>query len=149
MSLFDVFRPKGTLTGELVLADMPECKMLSATVHFFQARTRLDSLPYEGNPPPTAYHNEVSIREAEDPSDKPLRFSVSKAAGFYHIDVGVIAYREVNGRMFAQVEHFFPLEHPCEIQAGEERMVVLRVRWPNVPLEELHHYGTVFPETRD
>ena len=149
MALLDVFRPKGILTGELLLVGMPDCKMLSATIHFFSARTGSDPLPYDGNLPPSAYHDEFSVREAEDPSDKPLRFRVRKAAGFYHIDVGVIAYREVNGRMFAQVEHFFPLERPCEINAGKEKTVVLQVRWPDVPLAELHHYGTMSPQSKD
>ena len=145
MALLDVFRRTGIISGELVLVGMPQCKMFSATVHFFSVRSGMDPLPYDGNPPPSAYRDEFSVREAEDPSDKPLRFSIRKPAGFYHIDVGVIAYREVDGKMFAQVEHFFPLERPCEVSAGEEKTVVLQVRWPDVPLEELHHHGTIYP----
>ena len=73
MALFDILRPKGTLTGELVLAEMPECKMLSATVHFFPARSVSDPFPYGGNPPPSAYRGEISVREAEDPARKDWR----------------------------------------------------------------------------
>ena len=146
MGLLDIFRSKGTLVGDLALSDLPECKMLSVTVHLFAARSASDPLPYEGNPPPPAYRNEISVREAHDPIHKPLRFSVKKTAGFYHIDVGVIAYREANGRMYAQVEHFFPFERPCEITAGQTRAVQLRVRWPAIPLEELGVYGTIHPQ---
>ena len=146
MGLLDIFRSKGSLVGDLAISDLPECKMLSVNVHLFSARSASDPLPYNGNPPPSAYQNEISVREADDPIDKPLRFSVKKTAGFYHIDVGVIAYREANGTMYAQVEHFFPLERPCEIAAGQMRTVQLRVRWPAIPLEELGVYGTIYPQ---
>jgi hypothetical protein len=145
MALLDFFRSKGRLSGTVILIDLPECAMLSVNIHPFRVSEPSAPLPYSGEPPGSAYTCEISVREAEQALDKPLTFSVDWPVGYYHLDVGVIAYREVEGKMYAHVEHFFPLPRPCQVVAGKECSVHLSVRWPSTPIDQLPRYGTVNP----
>jgi hypothetical protein len=99
-------------------------------------------------PPGNAYRNLTWIKEREDPNNFPLKFSLTKPSGFYFVDVGVIAFREVDGKMYAQVEHFFPNEKPVEIVQNEETFIQLTVKWPDIPLGELGSYGIVYPSRK-
>ena len=94
------------------------------------------------------YIDTESVKEAEEPDDKPLRFSVERTVGFYYLAVSVIAYLERSGKMFAQVERFFPMTRPCQIRPGVEQPVELAVTWPDIPFDELGSYGTFYPNNR-
>jgi len=87
-----------------------------------------------------------SVKEAEEPDDKQLRFSFQRPTSHYYLGVSVIAFLERDGKMFAQVERFFPMTRPCEIRAGGEQQIQLAVSWPDIPFDELHTYGTVHPQ---
>lgn len=146
MAIFDIFKRKGTLKGEVVLRGLPPHKMYSASVTFFPVASAAAPPPFAGDPPPERWTDDASVKEADEPDDKPLHFSFQRAAGFYFLGVGVIAYLERDGRMFAQVERFFPMTRPCEIRADSEQQIELAVSWPDIPFEELQTYGTVHPQ---
>jgi len=146
MAIFDIFKRKGTLGGEVVLHGLPPHKMYSVTVTFFPVASAASPAPFDGDPPTDSWTDTDSVKEAEERDDKPLRFSFQRVAGFYYLGVSVIAYLERDGKMFAQVERFFPMTSPCEILAGGEQHVQLKVWWPDIPFDELHTYGTVHPQ---
>ena len=146
MAIFDIFKRKGTLKGEVVLHGLPQHKMYSVTVTFFSVASADSPPPFAGDPQPERWTDDGSVKEADEPDDKPLHFAIQRATGFYYLGVGVIAYLERDGRMFAQVERFFPMTRPCEIRAGGEQQIELAVSWPDIPFDELQTYGTVHPQ---
>ena len=145
MAILDIFKKKATLTGDVVLRGLPAHKMYSVSVTFFQVASVSSPPPFHGDPPVDKYIDTESVKEAEEHDDKPLRFCVERTVGFYYLAVSDIAYLERSGKMFAQVERFFPMTRPCQIQAGVEQRVELVVVWPDIPFDELHTYGTVHP----
>jgi hypothetical protein len=145
MAIFNIFKKKGTLTGEVLLRGLPPHKMYSVTVTFFPVSSAASPPPFDADPPADRWTDTVSVRETEEPDDKPLRFSFQRATGHYYLGVGVIAFLERGGKMFAQVERFFPMTRPCQIQAGVEQQVQLAVAWPDIPFDALRTYGTVHP----
>lgn len=148
MAIFNIFKKKGALTGDVLLRGLPPQKMFSVTVTFFPVGSASSPPPFDGDPPTDKWTDTASVKEAEEPDDKPLRFRCERAAGYYYLGVGVIAFLERDGKMFAQVERFFPMNRPCEIQAGGEQQIQLPVSWPDISFDELHTYGTVHPTKR-
>ncbi len=147
MALLDAFRPRGGLAGVITFAGLPECKQICVSVGLFRARSAGAPLPHGGHPSGSACRDVVPVRDAEDPDDKPLRFDVQRPVGHYHVQVSVIAIREVDGSLYAQVERFFPLQSACRVAAGMGTAVELTVEWPSTPIKELPVYGTVYPRT--
>ncbi len=145
MAILDIFKRKGTFAGEVVLRGLPPHKMYSVTVTFFPVASASSPPPFNGDPPADKWTATVAVKEAEDPDGKPLRFCFQRTPGYYYVGVGVIAFLERGGKMFAQVERFFPMTRPSEIQAGVEQHVQLAVAWPDIPFDDLHTYGTVHP----
>ena len=107
MAIFDIFKKRGTVTGEVVLRGLPPHKMFSVTVTFFPVSSASSPPPFNGDPPVDRWTDTGSVKEVEEPDNKPLRFSFQRAAGHYYLGVGVIAFLERSGKMFAQVERFF------------------------------------------
>jgi hypothetical protein len=149
MAIFDIFKKKGTLSGEIVLHGLPPHKMYSVTVTFFSVSSAASPMPFDGYPPTDRWIDTGSVKGAEEPDDTPLRFSFQRTAGHYYLGVSAIAFLERDGKMFAQVERFFPMTRPCEIHAGSEQKIQLTASWPDIPFDELHSYGTVHPLTSD
>lgn len=145
MAIFDMFKKKGALTGEVVLRGLPPHKMYSVTLAFFPVASDASPPPFGGDPPTDRWTDTASVKEAEEPDNKPLRFCFERASGNYYLGVSVIAFLERGGKMFAQVERFFPMTRPCQIKAGVEQQVQLAVAWPDIPFDELPSYGTVHP----
>ena len=148
MELFDIFKKKGTIAGEIVLRGLPSHKMYSVTITFFSVGSASSQPPFNGDPPPNKWRDTAPVKEAEEPDDKPLGFCFQRASGHYYLGIGVIAFLERDGKMFAQVERFFPMTRPCEIQAGIEQQIQLAVAWPDIPLNELNAYGIIHPAER-
>lgn len=145
MAIFDIFRGKGWLGGKVAIRGLPAHERFSVSVAFFRVGSASAQPPYGGNPPPEKYADGESIKEAEEPEDKPLEFRVQRPVGYYYVAVGIIAYLKREGKMYAQVERFFPMAKPCRIERGREATVALEVTWPDLPLEALGSYGTVRP----
>jgi hypothetical protein len=146
MAKFGIFKRKGTLSGEIVLRGLPPHKMYSVTVTFFPVASTSAPPPFSGDPPPDQWKDTAPVKQAEEPDDKPLNFSLQRAVGHYYVGVGVIAFLVRDGKLFAQVERFFPMARPCELRAGTEQRVQLAVSWPDIPFDELHTYGAVQPK---
>jgi len=76
----------------------------------------------------------------------PINFEISFKKGIYHVDIGVIVYIDGEEKMFAQLEHFFPLSEPISIIRGKNCSKDINVTWPDIPLENLGSYGTIKPQ---
>ena len=148
MSLLNFFKRKGKIAGQVTIHGLPSHKFYSASLAFFPVASASSPPPFGGEPPANQYTDESPLKEAEDPEDKPLRFEFERPTGYYYLDVGVIAYLERNGKMFAQVEHFFPLNTPVRIEPDSTRQSDLSVSWPDIPFEELGTYGTIYPKNK-
>ena len=148
MAILGIFRNKGWIDGTVVVHGLPPHKMYSIGVTFFPVSSSSAPPPFGGNPPTNQYTDYETVKEADEPDDKPLRFRVQRPVGYYYLEVGVIAYLERDGKMYAQVERFFPMTRPCQIQQASDQRVELTVAWPDIPFEELHSYGTVYPTNR-
>lgn len=146
MAIFDIFKRKGTLNGEVLLKGLPSHEKYRVTITFFPVASASSPAPFDGDPPADAWVDTMTVKDTEEPDDKPLRFSFEHAAGYYYLDVGVIAFLRRDGKMFAQVERFFPMARPCEIPAGVEQQIQLLISWPDIPFEELGSYGTIHPK---
>jgi hypothetical protein len=146
MGIFDIFSRKGAVAGGVSLIGLPPHKMYSVSVTFFPVASASSEPPFAADPPVAEWRDTESVKEAEEPDDKPLRFKCQRPAGHYYLGVGVIAYMERGGKLFAQVERFFPMKQPHHIQPGLEGNITLSATWPVVPFESLSHYGTVHPE---
>jgi hypothetical protein len=148
MTILGTFRKKGWIDGTVVVHGLPPHKMYCVSVTFFPVSSSSAPPPFGGNPPANQYVDDESVKEADEPDDKLLRFRVQRPVGYYYLAVGVIAYLERDGKMFAQVERFFPMTRPCQIQLASDQLVELTVAWPDIPFEELPSYGIVYPRTR-
>jgi hypothetical protein len=146
MGIFDIFRRKGVVSGEVSLINLPSHKMYSVSVTFFPVASASSMPPFDADPPVDEWRDTVSVKEAEESDDKPLWFTAQRPLGHYYLGVSVIAYMERGGRLFAQVERFFPMKRPCHVQARVEANVALGATWPDVPFESLSHYGTMYPK---
>ena len=148
MAILDIFRKKGWIGGTVVVHGLPPHKMYSASVTFIPVSSSSAPPPFGGNPPARQYNDDVSVKEAEEPDDKLLRFRVQRPVGYYYLQVSVIAYLKRDGKNFAQVERFFPMSRPCQIQLASEQWVELTVEWPDIPFQELETYGVFYPRNR-
>ena len=140
-----IIRGKGRVKGTVEIVGLPECKMFSVSLCFFEVLSLDSPAPFDGMPPAHAYSDEVSLKEAEEVMDGALTFVLSRPSGFYFLDVGVIAYFEKADKFYAQVEHFFPLERAIEVKRNVESVFKLTPKWPDIPLDELESYGTMKP----
>jgi hypothetical protein len=134
------------VAGEVSLPGLPPHKMYSVSVTFFPVSSASSAPPFDADPPVDEWRDTEPVKEAKEPDDKPLRFTCQRPGGHYYLGVGVIAYLERGGKMFAQVERFFPMNQPCHVRPGFEERVALTAAWPDTPFESLSHYGTVYPD---
>jgi hypothetical protein len=148
MAILDIFKKKVALVGNILLRSLPPHKMYSVTVTFFPVAAVSSPPPFNSDPPIDKWVDTASVKKDEDPDDKPLLFKLQRVQGYYYIGVSVIAIMERDGKMYAQVERFFPMTRPCEIRAGVEQQVQVAVSWPDIPFDELHTYSTAYPAKR-
>jgi hypothetical protein len=148
MSILNIHKRKGTLAGAVTLRGLPTHKAYSVSIAFFPVPSDSSPPPFGGEPPAENYTDVVCIKDAEDTEDKPLQFQLRRPSGFYYLGVSVIAFIERDGKMYAQVERFFPMASPIRIEAGATQKIHLTVDWPDIPFDELGYYGTIYPQDK-
>ena len=147
MVFFDFLKKKGAVNGVVVIHGLPTHEMYSVSLTAFKVASAESPPPFNGDPPIEEWENsDYSVKEAEEPDDKPLHFSFETSPGFYYFGVGVIAFISKNDKMFAQVERFFPMTQPIHIQVAASKPLELVASWPDIPFEELSSYGTMHPQ---
>lgn len=93
----------------MLLHGLPPHKIYRVTLTFFPVGSASSQPPFNSNTPKDKWTDTASVKETDEPDDKPLRFRCERTARCYYLGVGVIASLERGGNMFAHVERFFPM----------------------------------------
>ena len=143
----------GQLAGTISITGLPPHRGLIANICFFAVPGLDAPTPHNGDPPAAAATDcdkileQVDLNKESNQTTFEYQFSVERAPGYYYLQLRVILFRGRSGKMFAQAEQFFFARRPVRISAEAQGNVTLPVSWPAEPLEELHYYGTVRPQT--
>src|SRR3712207_1971313 len=99
MAILDLIRPKGSITAEVTIEGLPPHWAL--VVNALSLR-----VPTAATPPITDPHRFEweCVKKQEADEIWPLRFVLLRHAGFYYVGLSVIAFRDDDGKSFAQVE---------------------------------------------
>ncbi len=141
----------GKLDGIVSITGLPPHRGLIVNLCFFEVSGPDAPAPYNGDPPTEAATDlhtvveDVHLKEESRRFNCNHPFSIEHRPGYFYVQVRAILFREHNGAMLAQAEQFFYSRRPLKITAEAEGHVTLPVSWPSVPLEELHHSGTISP----
>jgi hypothetical protein len=142
------------LEGTISISRLPPNRGLIVNLCFFAVAGPDAPAPYGGDPPTEAATDcdkvleQVDLeRESQDPA-VDVGFSVERAAGYYYVQVRIILFQAKEGKMRAQAEQFFFGKRPLVFGTESHGNVTLPIEWPQIPLEDLHHYGTVSPQKK-
>ena len=145
---------KGSLNGKVAVTGLPSHYGLIITVCFFAVEGPDAPVPYDGDPPGEAatdceeIYNQVDLGQELPAGTLEQRFSVQRQMGYYYVQVRAILFRSKEGKALAQVETFFFGRRPLHFTPDPEGEYTFPVSWPATPVEELHSYGTVYPEKK-
>ena len=129
--MFSPFRKKGSINGTVSIDNMPETKKFSVSVSFFPVENELSNPPVGLESSARENRDSINIKNYKEEIESPFPFKAERKSGYYYLDIRVIAYLERDGKLCAQVEHFFPLEKPINIDSKNEVIVDLNPIWPD------------------
>jgi len=139
--------------GVIQIADVPANLGATVSLCFLAVDSADEPPPYDGNPPVDAVADGAKVFDqvnlaSEIPPNALMEipFSVVQEPGVYYLQIRVIMYRRADDRTLAQAEQFFFARRPLEVPESGVHGVELPVSWPSLPIDELHHYGTIKPE---
>jgi hypothetical protein len=143
----------GRLDGTISLTGLPPHRGLILNLCLFPVSGPDTPAPPGGDPPADAAIDchkvveqvDLNVESQRAEFDEP--FSLERQPGFYYVQVRAILFRSRDGSVFAQAEQFFFARGPVRIGPISEGRITLPVSWPIEPLEGLHHYGTVSPQS--
>jgi hypothetical protein len=143
--------PSKTFAGVIEIDKLPPHFGLTVSLAFFPVSGANAPVPYNGDPPagvetecPELY-SEVDLDTEIHESKRTIPFSLEHASGHYYLQLRTILYRKQDGKVFAQAEQFFFRRRPLAL-IDDLPSVTLPVEWPSIPLDELGHYRTVYPQ---
>jgi hypothetical protein len=142
------------LDGIISITGLPPHRGLMLDLCFYSVPAADAPVPYAGDPPAEAatdsheVYNKVDLHAELAQTTYELQFSIERPPGYYFLQVRAILFRTQDDKVFAQAEQFFYSRRPVEIPLVTEGQLILPVPWPTEPLDELHHYGTVHPQTK-
>jgi len=127
---------QGTVTGKLVIENLPAQKQYAVSLHLFPAANGYSEPPYGDKPPADAFPREIVVKTAQDSEDAPLVFRSQEKPGFYHPCVSIHSIQEAGGKQSSQVQRFFPMDRPVQIKAFQERSLLLKATWQDTPPQD-------------
>ena len=137
------------LSGIIAISDMPPHRGLVVSL-------ALHSVSYPDAEPPgddafpeesTEVYNSVDLNTEIEQPVIAIPYVISHAASHVYIQLSTILFRQKGEQAFAQVERFTFAKRSLPL-FGDLHSVTLPVSWPQIPLEELGSYGTVYPNGR-
>jgi hypothetical protein len=140
------------LEGKIAITGLPLHRGLIVNLCFFRVGVGDTPAPHGGNPPADAVADSHKVAEQVDlnaessQSSYELPFAVSTPSGFYYLQVRAILFRMRSGKVFAQAENFFFGRRTLALTEEPLGNVMLPVRSPETPLEELQTYGVIKPQ---
>lgn len=145
----------GKLEGTIAVTGLPPHRGLIVNLCFYRVDTADAPAPHGGDPPAEAATDchevakQVDLHTETTKTAIELPFAIERPVGFYYLQVRAILFRVQAGKVVAQAEQFFYSRRPLPIIEGSQDRITLPVAWPGEPLDELHHYGTVHPKSKD
>src|SRR5262249_51626682 len=142
------------LEGTIAVTGLPPHRGLIVSLCFYRVEAADAPAPYGGDPPAEAATDCHELAKQADldmeslRAEKDLPFSIERPAGFYYLQVRAILFRTLAGKVLAQAEQFFFGRRPVQIDSEPEGKLTLPVSWPTQAVEELHHHGTVRPQSK-
>jgi hypothetical protein len=142
----------GTLNGTIAMTGLPAHLGMIVDFCFYAVSAADAPAPYDGDPPAEAATDcqqvikDVELNAESQHTSRDLAFCAERPAGFYYVGVRVVLFRKDGNKVFAQVEQFFFARRPLPMPDEGEILVTFPVTWPALPLEQLHHYGTISPQ---
>lgn len=142
------------LEGTVALTGLPHHRGLIVSLCFYRVEAAAAPAPHGGDPPAEAATDcheiakQVDLDTESERAAYDLPFGVERPAGFYYLQVRAILFRTRAGKVFAQAEQFFFGRRPVHVAPEAGDPLTLPVAWPTEALEELHHYGTVSPQSK-
>lgn len=141
------------LEGTVSLAGLPPHRGLIIHLCFFAVTDADSPPPYNGDPPAEVITDcdtvfrQVDLDKESQETTFAHQFAIERSPGHYYVQLRVILFRVRDGKVFAQLEPFFFALRPLHIAPEPVGHVELPVTWPTEPLEALHHYATLEPQT--
>lgn len=142
------------LEGTITFTGLPPRRGLIVNLCFFAVAGPHAPVPYNGDPPVAAVtdcdtvFDQVHLKKETQDSTFQCPFTVERSRGYYFVQIRAILFRLNGEKLIAQAEQFFFSRRPVEFAATLEGNVTFPVTWPDIPLEELNHYGTVTPQAK-
>jgi hypothetical protein len=142
------------LEGKIAVVGLPPHRGLIVNLCFYGVEADDAPAPYAGDPPAEAATDchevvkRVDLNQESSQAAYDLPFSIDRPAGCYYLQVRAILFRTRGDKVFAQAEQFFFGRGPVHIAWEPESKLTLPVSWPTQALEEMHHYGTVSPQSK-
>lgn len=142
------------LEGTITITGLPPHRGLIINLCFFAVTSADSPPPHNGDPPAEAatdsdkVFEQVALDHESHEATFEHRFGIERSPGFYYVQLRVILFRSRDGKVLAQAEQFFFACRPVQIASEAIGDVVFPVSWPTEPLEALHHYGTISPQSK-
>lgn len=140
MGLLDFVRPEGWLSGHVTIHGIPT--NFGIVVNLLVRRGKRIE---ETAPSNAQLYEVICVKEREHPDAWPLHFAIARPRGIYHVGLSCIVFQDRGGKLYAQVERFFPIPKPQPTGAREADAIRMSAQWPKTPVEQLGSYGTVCP----
>lgn len=137
------------LSGIIAISDMPPHLGLIVRLALHPVFNSDDAPPGDDAFPEesTEVYNSVDLNiELAQPFIE-IPYVINCTASHVYIQLSTIMFRQKGEKAFAQVERFTFAKRSLPL-FEDMRSVTLPVTWPQIPLEELGSYGTVYPTGR-
>lgn len=142
------------LEGTISITGLPAHRGLIVNLYFFAVAGPDSPVPHNGAPSAEAaadcdtVFEGVDLEKESQQTSFECNFGVERSPGYYHVQLRVILFRTRDGKVFAQAEQFFFGRQPLHIPSAPECTITLPVTWPTEPLESLHRFGTLRPQSQ-
>jgi hypothetical protein len=141
------------VNGTIRLSGLPPHRGLILNVCFYKVSGFEAPPPYGGDPPATAavdihkVSEDVHLETESRQTDIEKLFALEHEPGYFYVEVRPILFREGKESMLAQAEQFFFGRRPLRVSDESQEPVTLPVAWPQMDVADLHHYGTLKPQS--
>ncbi len=140
-------------SGQVSLTNLPPHRGLIISIAFFKVDGLHSDVPFGGNPSGeeisdvTEIYNNVNLELDMTDTSMAAPFSLNREKGYFYIQARVILFRKKDEKMYAQAEQYFYSQRPILLN-DDLSSVVLPVKWPAIPIEELGLYEKIKPKVR-
>lgn len=142
------------IEGRISITGLPPHRGLLVNLCFFPVAGPDAPVPYDGEPPSEAVteshkvYEDVDLDHEATVSSVEISFATERPLGYSYIQIRTVLFGAENGKVFAQAEQFFFWRRALHIDSDHVGNIVFPVTWPSMRIEDLEHYGTVYPSSK-